>query len=130
MLVDIHQHGAPYIYSKYSGILFANNFKKRSFAPKNTPELLFKLLYKLRSSFSYLVIQTMFRNFKTSTYHVVAYHRFKIFAGNVVVFTFLIYPLTEYRVFSRNFQEESQGPLRFELGVPNKISVIESLFTP
>ena len=31
---EVHQHGAQYIYTKYSEILFANNFKKRSFAPK------------------------------------------------------------------------------------------------
>ena len=42
---EVHHHGAAYIYTKYSEILFANNSaKKCSFAPKIIPELLFKLI--------------------------------------------------------------------------------------
>ena len=39
---EAHQHGAAYMYTKYSEILLANNsFKKCSFAPEIIPELLF-----------------------------------------------------------------------------------------
>ena len=39
---EVHQHGAPCIYTKNSEILFANNsFKKCFFASKVIPELLF-----------------------------------------------------------------------------------------
>ena len=65
--------------TRYLEILFANNsFIKCSFVPKIIPELLFYLVHKPMSSLSSLAKESIFLNFITSIYHVLAKHQMNV----------------------------------------------------